>query len=181
MGATCRHCIEDGCDRPAGVGDERCELHAARLGPSPRRLQTPVVVAALDVAPRTPAPVAALAPVHPGRARALLAGAGSCQAVGFGALVTLAETLRFLGGSTWFPSLGLIDVPFSPLLAVALPASFLVITAAQLLLAGLGLGAAAGRLQRNVAILLLVSGAVTALVALTLAIGLFALVIPHPQ
>jgi hypothetical protein len=34
-------CIEENCDRPPARGDERCELHAARLGARPKAL--PVV------------------------------------------------------------------------------------------------------------------------------------------
>jgi hypothetical protein len=48
-------CVESGCDRPAAVGDARCELHQSRLGPLPRAEAIAVVAAASPVLDAPPA------------------------------------------------------------------------------------------------------------------------------
>lgn len=64
------NCTEPGCDREASAGDERCELHASRLGRRPRGSRpsapgpTAPSQASAEAKPAPVAPVALPAVVH---------------------------------------------------------------------------------------------------------------------
>lgn len=169
-----RMCCEEGCDRPAALGEARCEYHVLRLGGRPRAPDAgpralPVVdVPVLDAV--APTKAAGLSAASEKRAWPRLAGAAACQALGLASVAALLETFRFLDFDAFdgLPNLALFAVPYSDLLNLYLPvAGWLGLTTVQLVLAWTGRRAASGAWGRRAGTALLVAGVLTAVASAT--------------
>lgn len=186
-------CSEEGCDRAAIAGEERCELHSLRLGrrPSSPRVVHPVLPAEVQVLESPDAEAAtaarsdtrALAPVlepvqplrraDPDLARRRLWGAGACQAIALVCVNAVFGTLRFLNLAEydWLPSLAFIEVSYDPLLNFYLPLlGGFALGATQM---ALGIGArraAATSGQKRLGTAAIVGGAVTFLAGFAVAV-----------